>query len=151
MEFGLFILLMILGYGVGTITEKRHYASIRKREAELQPVLVISSKYLPESETVPKVTLVRGSAVISVDYFKRFIAGLRQIFGGRLGTYESLIDRSRREAILRMKAEAKSMGATSIFNVRLETSSVFKGGRRNVGSIEVLAYGTAVIPTSRRS
>ena len=82
MEFGLFILLMILGYGVGTITEKRHYASIRKREAELQPVLVISSKYLPESETVPKVTLVRGSAVISVDYFKRFIAGLRQIFGG---------------------------------------------------------------------
>ena len=150
MEFILFLILLVLGFSVGSYVEKRHYKSIYQREQELQPVLVISSKHLPDSEVPPRTSMVRGSAVISVDYFKRFIASLRQLFGGRLGTYESLVDRSRREAILRMKAEAKAMGATAIFNVRIETSSVFKGGKNSVGSIEVLAYGTAVVPGRRR-
>ncbi|MEM6902419.1 MAG: YbjQ family protein [Pseudomonadota bacterium] len=149
-EIFLFLILLAGGYAIGSFVEKRHYKSIYRREEELQPVLVISSKYLPESDMVPRITLVRGSAVISIDYFKRFIAGLRKIFGGSLGTYESLIDRSRREAILRMKEEAKAVGATAIFNVRMETSSVFKGGENSVGSIEVLAYGTAIIPTNRK-
>ena len=87
-----------------------------------------------------------GNVVISVDYFKRFVAHLRMIFGGRVHTYESLLDRGRREALLRMQAEASDLGATMIFNTRFETSSISKGGRDSVGSVEVLAYGTAVIP-----
>ena len=34
-----------------------------------------------------------GNVVVSVDYFKRFVAHLRMIFGGRVHTYESLLDR----------------------------------------------------------
>ncbi|MCH6588380.1 MAG: YbjQ family protein, partial [Proteobacteria bacterium] len=90
--------------------------------------------------------LVVAAVVISVDYFKRFVAGLRMIFGGRVHTYESLLDRGRREALLRMQERAKELGANMIFNVRLETSSISKGARRSVGSVEVLAYGTAIIP-----
>ena len=45
-----------------------------------------------------------------------------------------------------LMARAKELGAHMIFNVRLETSSISKGARRSVGSIEVLAYGTAIIP-----
>ena len=89
--------------------------------------------------------LVMGNAVISADYFKPFLASLRKIFGGRLGAYESLVERARREAILRMKAEARARGAAMVFNVKLETSRVFKGRRRSVLSVEVLAYGTAVV------
>ena len=36
--------------------------------------------------------------------------------------------------------------AQAVFNVKLETTSVSKGARKTIGSIEVLAYGTAVIP-----
>ena len=95
---------------------------------------------------MPATQLVSGSVVISSDYFKRFIAGLRMLIGGRLNTYESLLDRARREAILRMREEAKALGATQIFNVKLETISI--GGRNpnSVSCLEVLAYGTAVIP-----
>ncbi len=64
--------------------------------------------------------------------------------GGRLKTYESLFDRGRREAILRMKLSAQELGFDQIFNVRFETSSISKGARNNIGSVEVYVYGSAV-------
>jgi len=60
-------------------------------------------------------------------------------------SYESLIDRGRREAILRMKQEARKLNADYVFNIKMETSSISKGGGNSIGSVEVLAYGTAVM------
>jgi Uncharacterized conserved protein len=145
------IILTFVAFFSGSFLERRHYKSIREREEKYSNIIVVSSKHVPDMPTMPKITLVRGSAVISVDYFKRLLAGLRMLFGGRLGAYETLIDRSRREAILRMKEEASQLGADMIFNVRLETSSVFKGRKGNPGSIEVLAYGTALIRRGKRT
>ncbi len=142
----LFVLLIILGYVAGSLAEKRHYASIRKREREMMsmPVVTFVDGY-PASRVIHS-QLVIGSAVISTDYFKRFLAILRNLFGGRVKSYESLIDRARREAILRMKAEAEKKGAALIVNFRLETSAIGRSAnrKRQVGSVEALAYGTAV-------
>ena len=52
------------------------------------------------------------------------------MFGGRVSAYETLVDRARREAILRMKEEAK--GADIILNMRLETSSISKGREKTL-------------------
>ena len=140
------VLLLMLGYGFGRFAEHRHYRSILRREDELGDLIIVCSKTLPEAVGAPGTRLVMGNVVVSVDYFKRFIAHLRMIFGGRVHTYESLLDRGRREALLRMQAEANALGATMIFNTRFETSSISKGQQQSVGSVEVLAYGTAVIP-----
>jgi uncharacterized protein YbjQ (UPF0145 family) len=145
-EILLVIFLLILGYFTGSIAERRHYKSIFRREDGLGDLVVIVAKTLPPMEPAPATTLVRGSVVISVDYFKRFLARLRMIFGGRIHTYESLLDRARREAILRMQEQARDLGASMIFNMRFETSSISKGNKNAVGTVEVLAYGTAVIP-----
>ena len=142
----LVILLLILAFFTGGIAERRHYKSIIRREDTLGDVVVVVAKTLPPMEPAPATTLVRGNVVISVDYFKRFLARLRMIFGGRIHTYESLLDRARREAILRMQEQARELGATMIFNMRFETSSISKGRKDAVGTVEVLAYGTAVIP-----
>ena len=142
----LVVLLLMLGYGFGRLAERRHYRSILRREDALGDLIVVCSKTLPGSAGAPATRLVMGSVVVSVDYFKRFVAHLRMIFGGRVHTYESLVDRARREALLRMQAEAKALGATMIFNTRFETSSISKGQDKSVGSVEVLAYGTALIP-----
>ncbi len=82
--------------------------------------------------------------MISVDYFKRFAAGLRNLFGGRVSAYESLLDRARREAVLRMKESCPQ--ADMILNVRMTTSAVGaqQTSNRGIACIEVLAYGTAV-------
>ncbi len=79
-------------------------------------------------------------------FFQKFVAGLRSLFGGRLQSYESLLDRARREAILRMKESALEIGAKVIINVRIETASISKSSSRNngIGSVEVVAYGTAL-------
>ncbi len=146
--FGLIlvVLFLVLGYGFGRLAEARHYRSIRKREEAFNDLIIVCCKTVPESLPTNGTQMVRGSVVVSVDYFKRFVAGLRMIFGGRVHTYESLLDRGRREALLRMQAEARKLGATMIFNTRFETSSISKGRRQSVGCVEVLAYGTAILP-----
>jgi len=137
--------LLLLGYGFGHYAEKKHYKDIIQREKALRNLPSVSSKVLPPITQMDN-ELVSGNVVISVDYFKRFLAGLRNIFGGRVTSYETLLDRARREAILRMKEQAHAMGAKLIFNVKMETSSIYKGRRNSVGSVEILAYGTALIP-----
>ena len=136
-------ILLVLGYLVGSAREKAHYQSILRRESELKDILVFESKvsadYVGEGGQ-----MVKGNVVISADYFKMFVAGLRKLVGGRLRTFESLLDRGRREAVLRMKEEAKALGANKVFNVRFETSSVSKGAEGALGSVEVLVYGSAV-------
>ncbi len=146
-ELGILLSLLVLGYLVGSWLERRHYRSIIRREAAFRRIPVFATRHLPtELAAGTRTTLVTGSVVISVDYFKRFLAGLRALVGGRVTAYESLIDRARREAILRAQDQARRKGASMVFNLKLETASISKGARDSVGSVEVLAYGTAVIP-----
>lgn len=144
-EIGIALALLVLGYVFGQLLEKNHYKSILKRETLLRNIPAISSKKLPESFQPCSTEIVTGNVVISVDAFKKFVAGLRILVGGRVTSYETLIDRARREALLRMKEEAKRLGASFVFNVKMETSSISKGRENSIGSIEVLAYGTAII------
>jgi uncharacterized protein YbjQ (UPF0145 family) len=139
------LILLLVGYGFGRAAELRHYKSIQQREKLLQSIPAIATK-IPDPSLRPRQTqLVAGNVVVSVDYFKRFIAGLRNLIGGRVTSYESLLDRARREAILRMKQEAKDLGANLIFNVKFETASISKGRNNQIGAVEVYAYGTAFI------
>ncbi len=139
-----FILLIAVGYTAGTVAEKKHYKSIEAREQALLHLPAITFKNAPiDEKKVIKAEMVTGSAVIAVDYFKQFLAGLRNIFGGNVKSYESLIDRARREALLRMKESAGN--ASVIVNVRIETSTIGKSKRKQKStSVEALAYGTAL-------
>ena len=141
-----FLILISLGYGFGHIAERRHYKSIIKRETDLNRIPSIALRFPPPSLKPQKTMLVMGSVVISIDYFKRIVAGLRGLVGGRMRVYETLLDRARREAVLRMKEQADAMGANMVFNIKLETASISKGRKNKIGSVEVLAYGTAIIP-----
>ncbi len=143
-ELGIFLALLTLGYGFGQYAERRHYRSIIEREKRLNALPAIAARF-PPTEPQHHQALVIGSTVISVDYFKRFLAALRNLFGGRVTAYESLLDRARRESSLRMKQQAETLGAEMVFNVKYETASISKGRGNTIGSIEVLAYGTALI------
>ena len=143
MDVVIIVSLIVVGLVVGTYQEKRHYSSIKEREnANVYTPCVTFEQDFSENE-ISSSRLALGSAVISLDYFKRFIAALRNIVGGNVTTYESLIDRARREAILRMRESAPN--ADLIVNVRVETSTIGSSvGQNSIGSVEALAYGTAV-------
>ena len=75
--------------------------------------------------------------------YDQTVVGLDVSRGIDIGAYEPLLDRARREALLRMKADAR--GADAIINVRFETSAI-NGSERNrsVAGVEMFAYGTAL-------
>jgi uncharacterized protein YbjQ (UPF0145 family) len=144
MDLIFFAILFLIGYFAGRWNEGRHYKSLREREGQLKDVLVFSNRFPPDPAAKVGTKLVSGSAVISEDYFKGVVAMLQSVFGGRVRSYESLIDRARREAVVRMKTEAKAAGAAMIINVKFQTYAI--GGRNpeNVKGVEVMAYGTAL-------
>lgn len=144
MQLIIVIGLIALGYFAGTTIEKNHYISIQEREKQKSYIPVLNVAKLSNGEVMVDSKLVTGSAVISIDYFKRFIAQLINLVGGQVVSYESLLDRARREAILRMKDEA--FGYDYILNMKIETSTIGNAANQkgNVGSVEVVAYGTAI-------
>lgn len=144
MDLIILLVLLMLGLGFGSYREKKHFKSIIKREKQYKDILLFDSKRIPEELNATGGEIVQGHVVISVDYFKRFVAGLRKLFGGNLKSYETLLDRGRREAILRMKKDAKNYDADKIFNIKFETASISKGAGKAIGSVEVMVYGSAV-------
>lgn len=144
------LVLLIVAYFVGTHIEKKHYKSIISREKILNSLPAIAVK-TPPSDKAYLQQLVVGNVTISVDYFKRFLATLHNFFGGRVTSYETLLDRARREALLRMKEAASLQKASLVVNVKYETAAIYTGRRRAIGSVEVLAYGTAMIPLDKES
>jgi uncharacterized protein YbjQ (UPF0145 family) len=142
-ELGVFVALLVVGYFAGTMIERQHYASIRKREQEYRDVLAFMVRFPFDRTTRQRAFLVHGTVVVSADYFKTFVASLRNLFGGRMRAYETLMERARREALLRLKADARRHGAKLVISVRFETTTIASGW---AAAMEVFAYGTALVP-----
>lgn len=140
------LVLLTLGYLVGTVfRERQHFKSLVRRETRYRGFPISNLKVVPDPATVENAALVSGDAVIATDYFKSFAAGLRTIVGGEMRTFESLMNRARREAKLRMLDQARRMKATEVWNVRYETSNIRSAGGTGKGvSVEVFAFGTAI-------
>lgn len=150
-NYGLPLLILMMAYFVGSYIEKKHFRDIQKREDDLHGFPVVSFDTMPDDWSASTSHMVTGSIVISLDYFKRVIAGLRGLIGGRIKTYEPLLERARREALLRMTEAAREQGYDAVFNVRLETSRLANSTRDGKGTagVEMLAFGTAVKFASR--
>lgn len=149
-EITLFVLLPLLVYLSGTISERNHYRSLAHRERHLANLPVFDDAHTLSTLYPPTTSkLVMGSVVISFDIFRRVMAGLANCLLGRVESYDALLDRARREAVLRMKSEAATLDAALVCNVRLETAHVFPGWRGAPRAVEVLAYGTALVPIAR--
>lgn len=145
-NFGIPLLILVFAYFIGSVIERKHYRRILAREENVHGFPVVTFATLPDDWRVGSVELVTGSVVISVDYFKRIIASLRSLIGGRVKTYEPLLDRARREALLRMIEDAQARGYDAVVNVRLETSRLANSRRdgKGIAGVEMLAFGTAI-------
>ncbi|GAB3108838.1 hypothetical protein GCM10027055_06320 [Janibacter alkaliphilus] len=97
-------------------------------------------------------TLVTGTVAYAADFPSRWATSWRTLVGGSAVSLTEQVDLSRRLAVVRMLQEAERMGATSVANVRLETSEIGGGtqqsGRQGAMVVEMLAYGTALLPVA---
>ena len=101
-------------------------------------MLISTTDFIPGREIVEVVDIARGSTVRARNIGRDIFAGLKNIIGGEISEYTKLMADSREHAIERMIADAKSIDADAIINVRFTTSMISQG------TAEILAYGTAV-------
>ena len=143
----LFVVLLGLGFFIGSAVERKHFRSIEQREQKYSSLLVMNTGKKEQFNAPCHSQLVSGSVVVGQDYFKMFIFSLVNLFGGRVTSYEKLIERARREALLRLKKSANEWGAEVIIHVRFETAVIITNNRNGGGAFEIFAYGTALRTT----
>jgi uncharacterized protein YbjQ (UPF0145 family) len=143
---GIFALLLCLGLFVGGWQERRHLADLARREAAAVGIAVTSLKSFPGGVAPAcEPRLFVGEVTIASDYLKTFLAGLRNLFGGEMKSFETLQVRARREAVLRMVEAAQTQGYDAICNLRMNTADIsgMATGKKKVVTVSVIASGTA--------
>ncbi len=149
MEFIIFLILVACGLIFGKIAEKKHYKSILEREEKYKNIVILSDKDLKNIKNIEgEGVLITRGPVVSIDFFKKLMSAFVNFFGGRMKSYETLLDRARREVILQVKQKTMEAWYNCVANLRIETSSISKNARQNVGAVEAMAYATAVKITS---
>ena len=82
--------------------------------------------------------LVSGETIIGANIVRDFLAGIRDIVGGRSGSYEQVLREAKQECLKEITAQAQAMGANAIIGIDLDYETV--GG----SMLMVTAAGTAV-------
>ncbi|MFZ8906286.1 MAG: heavy metal-binding domain-containing protein [Poseidonia sp.] len=100
-----------------------------------------------DNMTATSATLLHVSICVGPSVGQVVLMWFKGLFGGRLQSYDAVLDYGRREVLFRLKQQADSFGCTSIHNIRLETSVVSfaknnKESRRS--SVEFLAFATGI-------
>lgn len=84
--------------------------------------------------------VVTGEVIVGANIFKDLFAGIRDIVGGRSGSYESTLRDARRTALGELEAEAQALGADAVIGIDLDYEVLGQGG----SMLMVSASGTAV-------
>ncbi|WP_079536566.1 YbjQ family protein [Phoenicibacter congonensis] len=101
-------------------------------------MLVSTSDIVPTDKTVQILGLVRGNIVTSKNIGRDIMASAKTLVGGEIKSYSEMTNEARQIAENRMIAEAEKLGADGIISMRFSSNTVMQG------TIEMLAYGTAV-------
>ncbi len=139
---GILITLVLIGVlgGIGRMRERQHLEELDDRQARVAAVLVLDTKGPPPGLDPVHAELVMGNAVIGTDFLKQWLSRWRNLFGGEMKSYQTVLNRARREAQLRMLESAYDLGARAVVNVRFDTSQITP----RLAASEVLCYGTLV-------
>lgn len=100
--------------------------------------MIVTSADVVPGQNVQVLGLVRGNIVTSRHIGRDMMAGMKELVGGEIKSYTEMTDQTRTVAEGRMIAEAERLGADAVVAMRFSSGSI------NPGTIEMLAYGTAV-------
>ena len=84
--------------------------------------------------------VVTGETIIGANVFRDFLAGVRDFFGGRSGSYEAVLREAKDTALEEMVRQAEALGANAVVGIDLDYETV--GGSGSM--LMVTCSGTAV-------
>ena len=85
--------------------------------------------------------VVTGETIIGANMFKDIFAGIRDIVGGRAGSYEKVLREAKDTSLNEMMVRANAMGANAILGIDIDYETVGNGGSMRM----VATSGTAVV------
>lgn len=96
----IFLILFSIGWGFGRHIERKHLKELLEKEQRLAHIRIDTNRFATSDQLGH---FISSNVVISHDYFKYVLASIKNVLGGRLTSYESVVERARREAIVRFK------------------------------------------------
>lgn len=100
-------------------------------------MILVNTDYISGKE-LETLSLVKGSTIQSKNIGKDIAQSFKTLVGGELKAYNEMMNEARALATKRMVAEAETLGADAVINIRYASSAVMQG------AAEVIVYGTAV-------
>ena len=85
--------------------------------------------------------VVTGETIVGANVFKDFMAGIRDFFGGRSGTYEKVLRDAKETAMSEMAERAEAMGCNAVVGIDIDYETVGEHGSK----LKVTCSGTAVV------
>ena len=87
--------------------------------------------------------IVTGEAILGTNIFRDLFAGIRDLVGGRSGSYESVLREARETALRELEQQAQSLGANAVIGVDIDYETISTGSSGSM--LMVSASGTAVV------
>lgn len=141
------LMFLIVPAFTGRYFERKHLRELGEREKRLFGSMIIHNRRYPYSKGELQARMYSGEVVIAADRFKTWLARWRQLIGGKMGSLAPVVERARREALLRAAERAKSDGYTELGNIRYNTASLkWANPRARELLICVQVFGTAYSP-----
>ena len=100
-------------------------------------MILVNTDYISGKE-LEMLGLVKGSTIQSKHLGKDITQGFKTLVGGELTAYSDMMNEARAIATKRMVAEAETLGADAVVNIRYSSATVMQG------AAEVIVYGPAV-------
>ena len=102
-------------------------------------MIVVTTDYVSGKKIVKVLGLARGNTIRARHVGHDIAAGLKNLVGGEIRDYTKMMAEAREQAIDRMVADAETMGANAVVNIRITTSMIMQSAS------EIMVYGTAVV------
>ena len=103
-------------------------------------MLLTTTNTIEGKQIVQYYGIVTGETIIGANLFKDFFAGIRDIVGGRAGSYESVLREAKDTALQELRERAMQLGANAVIGIDLDYETVGTNG----SMLMVTAAGTAV-------
>lgn len=84
--------------------------------------------------------VISSETIIGANFFKDILGGLRDVFGGRSGTYEKVLEEAKEYAMKELTQKAVALGADAVVGIDLDYETIGANG----SMLMVSASGTAV-------
>lgn len=101
-------------------------------------MIVTTTDVIQGAEIQSYLGVVTAEVVYGTNVFRDFFAGIRDVIGGRTGSYEQVFEKGQREAIAELERRAQRLGANAVIGVEVDTGTI------NVDQSGVLILITAV-------